>query len=587
MPHYRKNGLFQLTMPEHTVRMPNYNAYELELRRLFLRAIIWGFSACFLLYLIVATAGIVTPKFFPLDALAALLWIAIAVWLYRRRTSRSLAAAASWVVAGVTILAVVYSQQFGLHHPISALFIICIILAGMLIGGSFLPIWTGLVALFVLLWGYNEMVGLHRNVLDPISKPAELWQAVLLWWTLIAISGGLMWLFATALERRMRVSRGQTAALTRTVNALSAEPQLDTFLRQILTTAVDLFDARFASIYLLDPEKTRLFLSMSHFLNAEDNPQMGASPQTLPALAVIGNLWQELSQMQRPLPVNDIAQDDRLPDKKAYVDSGIASVLFVPLLQELELAGYMSIGRHKRRRFRREQRELAQALAHEVVLGMRLSQVAEQGRENAILEERNRIAREIHDTLAQGFTGIILQLDMAKYSLPHDPDSVVDAINRAVILAKESLEEARRSVWSLHPQALEEEDLPAVLEKSTAQLTAETGIGTEVEVLGEPYRLNQTTEGELLRIGQQGVTNALKHAGATMISVHLIYHPDKVTLIVHDDGRGFDHQDQKSGFGMKSMTERAQRIQADLKIFSTPDEGTDIVCTVNRHPITA
>ena len=562
-----KVGLLSLLMAQKSVRMPVYREYELELRRQFLRTVVWGLSTVFLLYLAAALIGLINPKFFPWDALIAIFWIAIAILLYRRGTSRSMAIAASWVVAGVTILAVVYSQQFGLRHPITALFIICIILAGILISGSFLRFWTVLLCLFVLLWGYNEMVGLHENVADPISNPTELWQITLLWSTFFVITGGLMWLFAYTLERGVRVSRGRTAALTRTLNALSEEPELDTYLRQILSTAVDLFQARSASIFLIDPNEEKLDLRMSHEQSqpSQERRQVIISPS--PALGLSDKLWQELSQFRGPIAVNDVLQDERISDKQPYIDEGIASMLLVTLVQDHVITGCMIIDRSSRQRFRHGERDLAQALAQQASLGMQLFTVAEQGREKAILEERNRIAREIHDTLAQGFTGIILQLDMAKYSLPHDPDAVVDAINRAVILAKESLEEARRSVWSLHPQALESQDLPTVLERIADQLTAETGISSKVEVIGTPYRLSQTTEGELLRIGQQGITNALRHAGATMIDLQLIYLPQKFTLIVHDDGRGFDtQQDQGSGFGMKSMNERADRIQANLKI---------------------
>ncbi len=571
-------------MPQKSVRMPVYQEYERDLRRRYLRAVIIGLGIGLGFFFLVEIAGLIVTRFFPWTPLIALIWLLIAIFLFRRDSPRSLAASASWIVAGVTILAVIYSQQFGLQHPISALFLICILLAGILIGGWFLPLWTALVCLFVLLWGYNEMIGLHDAVADPINSPQELLRVVLLWWTLLIITGVLVWLFARTLERGLRLSRGQTSALTRTLNALSDEPQLDTFLRQILTTAVDLFEARSASIYLLNPEQKRLFLRMSH---VEEERLQDRKEQTItspPTLKLSGQLWQSLADEQQPLVVRDIAQDDRLDLKKAFLDEGIHAMLILPLLLGNELTGYMSVESAEKRRFRREEQELAQALAQQATLGMLLARVAEQGREKAILEERNRIAREIHDTLAQGFTGIILQLDMAKYSLPHDPDTVADAIDRAVVLAKESLEEARRSVWSLHPQALDNQDLPAVLRSSAEQLTADTGIITEVEVMGEPYRLSQTTEGELLRIGQQGVTNALKHSGATRVSVHLVYHPEKLTMVIHDDGRGFDPDDQQSGFGLQSMRERAERIQAALNVKSSP-EGTDIICTVYRNPV--
>ena len=423
-------------MPQKTVRMPVYHEYELELRRQFLGVVLWTLGAGLLLYLIVTAARLTDPKFFPFDALIGLLWIAVAFWLYRRDSSRTLAIAGSWVVAGVTILAVVYSQQFGVQNPITALFIICIILAGILIGGSFLPFWTVLVSFFILLWGYNEMVGLHKNVADPIADLTELFKITLLWWTLLAITGGLMWLFARSLERSVRVSRGQTAALTRTLNALSAEPELDTFLRQILSTAVDLFQARSASIYLINPDKKRLNLHMVQAGSPADQDNARQLTSAPPTLNLKGSMWKELSLVRGPLRVNDVAQEERLGNKQQYLDVGITSMLLVPLLKEQEMAGYMSINRSRGQRFRREERDLAQALAQQATLGMQLSFVAEQSREKAILEERNRIAREIHDTLAQGFTGIILQMDMAKYSLPHDPDAVVDAIDRAIVLGQ-------------------------------------------------------------------------------------------------------------------------------------------------------
>ena len=207
---------------------------------------------------------------------------------------------------------------------------------------------------------------------------------------------------------------------------------------------------------------------------------------------------------------------------------------------------------------------------------------AEEKQATIVLEERTRIAREIHDTLAQGFTGIVIQLEAAEDALADDPEAAHTHLLRARELARESLAEARRSVWALRPQALERGDLVSALASLAGQLARESSVEIEFSQHGVPPRLSHDMENNLLRLCQEALTNALKHARASSIRAALIFGPQQVELRVEDDGQGFDpsQQPHPHGFGFLSMTERAERMGGQLIIDSQPGQGTRVVVLV-------
>jgi PAS domain S-box-containing protein len=197
----------------------------------------------------------------------------------------------------------------------------------------------------------------------------------------------------------------------------------------------------------------------------------------------------------------------------------------------------------------------------------------------AILEERTRIAREIHDTLAQGFTGIVLQLEAALGAEREEADR---HIRRAQELARRSLDEARRSVRALRPQALTEGDLASALASSVGELAQASQARFEFVRRGTPRRLPAEMEQHLLRLGVEAVTNAIKHARASAVRVHLAFDRDQVELHVEDDGEGFVHADdhQPRGFGLRGMAERVESLGGRLDIISRLGEGTRVVVSV-------
>jgi signal transduction histidine kinase len=202
----------------------------------------------------------------------------------------------------------------------------------------------------------------------------------------------------------------------------------------------------------------------------------------------------------------------------------------------------------------------------------------------SILEERNRMAREIHDTLAQAFTGILAQVGAANQVLTDDLEATRAHLDLIKELARTGLIEARRSVAALRPQLLEEGSLQSALHRLVAQLrTAALDITLQYEIKGAAYSLPTEVESNLLRIGQEALTNATRHANADKIRVELVYDRDQVCLRVKDNGQGFGVGSIPSseGFGLLGMSERAERIGAQLTIRSQPGQGTEIIVTVN------
>ncbi|GAA6616910.1 CHASE2 domain-containing protein [Scytonema sp. NUACC26] len=205
--------------------------------------------------------------------------------------------------------------------------------------------------------------------------------------------------------------------------------------------------------------------------------------------------------------------------------------------------------------------------------------------EASIIEERNRMAREIHDTLAQAFTGILIHVGATTLVLTDNLEATRAHLDTIEELARTGLAEARRSVAALRPQLLEEGDLSSALHRLVTQMRATTDTALIYnEVQGTAYLLPTEVENNLLRIGQEALTNAIKYAGASEIRVELAYDNAQCILRVKDDGRGFGVGSipLSGGFGLLGMSERAEHIGAQLKIQSQPGQGTEIVVIVNR-----
>jgi signal transduction histidine kinase len=220
------------------------------------------------------------------------------------------------------------------------------------------------------------------------------------------------------------------------------------------------------------------------------------------------------------------------------------------------------------------------ALAAWQLYRMRVKSMASQFQ--AVLAERSRIAREIHDNLAQDILGISVQLELVARLMPATAETAKGPLDRARILVRNSMTEARRYVWDLRSQELQKKDLPAALGDTAKRLTGEGNIETVVEVAGLSRPLPPDVETNLLRIGQEAINNAVKHAQANRIDVALNFDTRNVRLSINDNGRGFNPNDQIADghFGLIGMRERAEQIGGVLTIESGRETGTRIAVDV-------
>ncbi|MEU2495161.1 sensor histidine kinase [Streptomyces sp. NPDC007883] len=211
------------------------------------------------------------------------------------------------------------------------------------------------------------------------------------------------------------------------------------------------------------------------------------------------------------------------------------------------------------------------------------AQLVVQAREAGVADERRRLAAEIHDTLAQGLTGIIAQLQVV--TATDDPDVARTHAERASALARAALGEARRSVQNLAPSALAHDELPRALEKTVDEWSRRSGVTAQFTVTGAVEPLHDEVAATLLRIAQEALANTARHARAERAGVTLSYMGDEVTLDVRDDGNGFDPcalpaRTRTNGFGLDGMRHRAARIAGTVSVESEPGGGTAVSARV-------
>ena len=385
-------------------------------------------------------------------------------------------------------------------------------------------------------------------------------------------------------ERAERSARGQAEALVSMLSAFAAAPVLDNFLGIVLQAIVEQIGGHSGGIWLYDDCQNTSILH----LNYEDGQIQQGSQITRPGTKS-GFLKQwERDYLSALKQQKLLIQDRRQPiDSPAYADyhtynqqRGIKMILVVALFFGETFLGNITLRCTDYRDCKPEELALIHALAQQVALVIQLTRLAEQSKQAAILEERNRMAREIHDTLAQSFTSIRMQLEAATRLLSRKPEQAQACITFAQELAKSGLAEARRSVWALQPEAEDYRHLSTTLQRLAAQQTAGTSIQVEVAIVGTPYALPPDVGMNLLRIGQEALNNALHHASAQTI-LTLTYDSQQVQLQIQDDGQGFDPQLESSGgFGLISMKQRSDRLGGTFTIKSQPGHGTEVRVTV-------
>ena len=242
----------------------------------------------------------------------------------------------------------------------------------------------------------------------------------------------------------------------------------------------------------------------------------------------------------------------------------------------LEVSGTAFLSTASRRTLETLATSCGLALANQVLI--------DRARQAGVHEERARLAREIHDTLAQGFVSVLTQLEASAESLSDAPDEVTQRVERATRIARATLAEARRSVQALRPVALDAATLPEAIERVVARWSSDSGVGARVTLTGGGMPLPAGTEVTLLRATQEALANVARHANATSVTVTLSFLCDAVVLDVHDDGRGFDPHAPRNGsaggFGLQALQQRLRASGGFFGLESEPGRGTTLTVHV-------
>ncbi|HYK73603.1 MAG TPA: GAF domain-containing sensor histidine kinase [Pseudoneobacillus sp.] len=272
-------------------------------------------------------------------------------------------------------------------------------------------------------------------------------------------------------------------------------------------------------------------------------------------------------------------------------DKDILASLYAPLLIEDEIVGMFVFGRSRTRSFNEEDIQSGATLANQLAIVIKTKMLFAEQEKRLILEERNRIARDIHDGVAQSLAGAVMKLETAERKFSKAPEDSLKLIQESNEKLRKSLKEVRESIYALRPYVTERIGLLSAMNSRISLIQNEHDIAIQLETRGIEYPLSSMVEKIIFDIFQESVQNALKHAKATSLDILISYQSEHVLLKIKDNGLGFSlfqamiKARKEPHFGILQMNESAERIQASLQIDSKEGEGTEISLTVPRMGI--
>lgn len=376
-------------------------------------------------------------------------------------------------------------------------------------------------------------------------------------------------------------------ALKNSIDRLAADPDLNSFLGHVVLEITQQLNLYIAWVELYDPTaqtlQMHLLVEQGAIQLKPNLPDMGSLTQGY--VASTDATWNVLLQTKQPLLItlDTLPQfftgDDLAVQRQWGERFGIQCGINLLLMLGDEPLGLLVLFSTERTTFTREELELVEALAQQATLVIALTRLAEESRQLAIIRDRNHLAREIHDTLAQGYAGILMQIQAANF-LKQQPDQAKVHLDRACSLAREGIADARRSVWLLQQDSEAYSDVSGILMQLVEQMAIGTNVKPTVTIEGTPRSVKPDLGMHLLRITQESLNNAIRHSGASAIEIRLNYAPKQLGITIHDNGRGFDTGNATGGFGIKGMRQRAELIGAQFELHSGIDQGTQIALNV-------
>jgi signal transduction histidine kinase len=391
------------------------------------------------------------------------------------------------------------------------------------------------------------------------------------------------------LERRRAeaMAKIQTNVVKYAVDLLVREPDIEGFFRALLKTLAEEGESHKVSVWLIEEDQKSCDVWMAHLdgqVFTMGSPDWKTKTTEFPRQTFANHLFSYEPGWHQTIDYS--TDDERMPAslRDFFRHEGLSVTLVAPLLMSDKNLGWITLCTREVNDCGEGQWwriALIEAIARQAALALHHSRIVEQKRleerRKAILEERNRLARDIHDNLAQGFAAILMQLQGAQREACTLPPSVARSIETAVDLARTHLTEARRSVGTLRPNVGTAEDVSRAIKRLAELGQRTTTVPIDVQV-DELPRFGDGVEREIISIVQEALTNAVRHSRAGRITIKASsVNSIGLRLSVADDGRGIPRERPTSGFGLTSMQERADRIGASLTIVTAPRSGTEVV----------
>jgi signal transduction histidine kinase len=373
-----------------------------------------------------------------------------------------------------------------------------------------------------------------------------------------------------------RRSARETEALLRADAELFGSLELNTVLQALVDVAVDVLgvDKSIVVLHEGDIDVVRATRNYDAANIAEFNRALSVRPHVEPPPGG-----------ETPREYADAAEaPDFIAD--ALLREGIASHISVPVRDAERMLGVFGVSFVTKHEFTADERRLYLALADRAAVAIQNAELYERAQHAASLEERQRLARELHDSVSQALYGIALGTRTARMRLGEDPHNAAEPIDYVATLAQAGLAEMRALIFELRPESLEQEGVVAAIEKQTASIGARYKLDVTLDLGEEPDCAIDIKEA-LYRIAQEALHNVVKHAQAQHVEVRLRRDAGTIELVVRDDGRGFDPTQSFPGHvGLQSMPERAQKLGGTVAIESAPGSGTTVTASlpVDRSP---
>jgi signal transduction histidine kinase len=383
-------------------------------------------------------------------------------------------------------------------------------------------------------------------------------------------------------HRGQNVTQRTTAALeamSDAVLAIAAERSVERVLRRLVQVARELAGARYAALGLPDGDGAFAQFITAGMTDAEV-AAMGPLPRTHGLLGA-------MLEASAPFRTDDIRRDPRFRGWWPEEHPQMASFLGVPIVARSGVLGaFYLTDKEGAPAFDGEDERLIVMLAAHAAIAIDNARLYERARELSVIEERNRLARDLHDSVVQKLFGVVLAAQSAATLLDRSHPGAREEVERLQALAQDAIGELRALVFQLRPAAIETEGLAAALAKHVDVLGRVHRLPIALEQHGAP-RVRPGVDDELFKIAQEALHNALRHAAAASVRVRLDERPDRVALAVSDDGRGFDPGApalRSRTLGLTSMEERAQALGGTLRIASTPGAGTTVELELPLDP---